>query len=165
MRGGGPRCPATEGLSRRALLVSCGLGLAVSVLGNVPLMGLPGALALAPALPIIEAIWGSAEFPQDSAWPWAILTTLCLGPLVPLAWMGTARLAGWRRGLVVGLGLVTGSVAVALATYAATVAPMLPASRAGAVPRGMAMQPSASPELHGGDARGIRPPRSDASHS
>ena len=110
--------------ARRALLVSVAAGLALSVLGNLPLMGIPGALALIPAEPVLRAIWGRADFPRDSAWPWAIMTTFALGPVVPLAWMGTRRWRGWRHALAFAVAFTLGATAVAVATYAYGVAPM-----------------------------------------
>jgi hypothetical protein len=110
---------------RKALLLSGGAGAALSLLGTVPLMGLPGALALVPALPVIESIWGRAEFPEDSAWPWAIVTTLALGPVVPLAWMTTRRWRGWRQALAFAALFALGATAVAVATFAVAVAPMV----------------------------------------
>lgn len=113
--------------ARRALLASSAAGLALALLGNVPLMGIPGALALVPAEPILHAIWGRADFPRDSAWPWAIVTTLCLGPVVPAAWMTTRRWRGWRHALLFAGAFTLGATAVAVATYAFGVAPMFEA--------------------------------------
>jgi hypothetical protein len=113
--------------ARRALLISCAAGLSLSLLGNVPLMGIPGALTLVPAEPLIHAIWGRADFPGDSAWPWAIMTTFALGPVVPLAWMSTRRLRGWRHALAFAAAFILGATAVGVATYAFGVAPMFDA--------------------------------------
>jgi hypothetical protein len=110
---------------RRAALLSLAGGAALSVLGNVPLMGLPGALALVPAEPILRALHGSAEFPRDSAWPWAIVTTLALGPVVPLAVLLPWRLGGRRHALAALALFAAGSTAVAVATYSLGVAPPL----------------------------------------
>jgi hypothetical protein len=115
----------------RSALLSTLAGAAVSGLGTIPGMGLPGALALVPASPFILAIWGGPEevlFPRDSAWPYAIMTTLALGPLVPAVWLGTRALglSGWRRAAAVAAGMLAGATLVALAVYAWGVAPRRP---------------------------------------
>jgi len=113
----------------RSALLSCLAGLALAGFGTVPGMGLPGALALVPAAPLILLLWGGTDaqmFPNDSAWPFAILTTWALGPLVPAAWLATRALglSGWRRALAVTAALAIGGAAVALAIYAWGVAPL-----------------------------------------
>lgn len=110
--------------TRRALLVSSAAGLALALLGNMLLMGIPGAMTLIPAEPILRLIWGRADFPRDSAWPWAIITTFALGPVVPAAWMATRRWRGWRRAVAFAAAFTLGATAVAVATYAVGVAPM-----------------------------------------
>lgn len=114
----------------RPALWSSLAGAALAILGIVPGLGLPGALALAPAAPLISAIWGMpAEhmFPQDSAWPFAIIVTLLLGPLVPALWLATRglRLSGLRRALAMTAGMALGGVLTALLAYALGVAPLL----------------------------------------
>lgn len=114
----------------RSALLSLAAGLALSVLGNVPGMGLPGALALIPAMPLILLVWDvspEAMFPRDSAWPFAIAVTAFMGPLIPLTWLGTRALglAGGRRALAVLAAFLLGSTAIALGTYAVGIAPML----------------------------------------
>ncbi len=109
---------------RRAALLWLAGGAALSVFGNLPLMGLPGAIALVPAAPILIALDGGVDLPRDSARRPAIRTTLALGPVVPLAARRPWRLAGWRYAAAA-LGLsVAGSAAVALAIHAVGVAPM-----------------------------------------
>jgi hypothetical protein len=113
----------------RSALVSVLVGLAVAGLGTVPGMGLPGAFAHIPAIPLISWIWGvsdAAMFPRDSAWPYMIMLTWCLGPLIPLAWLSTSALSGWRRALAVGAILVVGGTGAALGPYAWGIAPLLP---------------------------------------
>lgn len=114
----------------RSVLWSSLAGAGLAILGIAPGMGLPGALALAPAAPVISAVWGvPAEhmFPQDSAWPFAIIVTFLLGPLVPALWLATGalRLSGLRRALAMMAGMALGGVLMALLAYALGVAPLL----------------------------------------
>lgn len=115
----------------RPALLSTLAGLALAGLGTVPGMGLPGALVAAPALPLIQALWGvsdAAMFPRDSAWPFFLVVTWALGPLVPLAWLGTRALGlrGWRRALAVAAALLMGGAAASVLVYAWGVAPLRP---------------------------------------
>ena len=113
---------------RRSVLWSVAAGLAVSTLGNVPLMGIPGALALEAAMPIIRRIWPAANaFPRDSAWPFVIMVTLAWGPCLPVAWLGTRATglrgpAHWAAFAAMMLGL---GVLLCLGFYAHGIAPML----------------------------------------
>ncbi|TCH98681.1 hypothetical protein EJV46_08895 [Roseococcus sp. SYP-B2431] len=114
----------------RSALLSSLSGAALAILGVMLGLGLPGALALSIAAPAISAIHGvgsAGMFPQDSAWPLAILVTFLMGPLVPAVWLGTRalRLSRWRRTLAVTAGMVLGSGMMALLTYALSVAPLL----------------------------------------
>jgi hypothetical protein len=113
----------------RSALLSLLAGAALSGLGTVPGMGLPGGLTLITAGPLILLIWGGTDaqmFPQDSAWPFAIFVTWCLGPLVPIAWLGTRALgmAGWRRGLAVAAILIGGGTLAAIGVYAWGIVPL-----------------------------------------
>ena len=123
MRGGGPRCPATEGLSRRALLVSCGLGLAVwafeerrwtrlahplRVYGVNALLVFVGSGVLARVLTLVD-VDGTGGTPHLQGWLFANLLLEPIGDpkLASLAY-GLLWIAGWhavlaalwRRGVV-----------------------------------------------------------------
>jgi hypothetical protein len=109
---------------------SCLAGLLLATVGVAVLWGLPGALAVALASPVITAIYGVSRgtmFPGDDDWTFAIAVTLLLGPLVPAAWLGTRalRLSGWGRALGVALGMAVGGVLVVLLAYAFGLASML----------------------------------------
>ena len=112
----------------RAALGSVATGLAVALVGTVAGLGLPGALVAALAMPLIAAFWPAEDpFPADSGGPFVILLTLLLGALVPVLWLATRamRLRGWRRAIVVALGLPLGGIVLAVLLYAVTVAPLL----------------------------------------
>lgn len=114
---------------RRAALWSVLGGIALSVGGNLPLMGIPGALALMPVEGLIASLWGvppGGMFPRDSAWPYAIMTTLALGPVVPFAVLLPWRLRGWPYRLAAAALFVAGAALVAVLVYALGVAPLLP---------------------------------------
>jgi hypothetical protein len=107
----------------RAALRSTLAGIALAILGNIPLMGLPGALLTIPATPIIVLLYGTAPeamFPHDSAWPFFILLTLLAGPCVPAAWLAARALglAGWRRWAAFVAGFVALGTVGAIALYA-----------------------------------------------
>ncbi len=83
---------------QQALALSVAAGVGVAGLGTVPLMGIPGALALIPAEPFLRMMAsGNNLFPRDSAWPFALGMTWLLGALLPLAWMATRRWRGFGR--------------------------------------------------------------------
>jgi hypothetical protein len=115
----------------RAALGSVGAGLAVSVLGGLAGLGLPGAMLATAAMPVMAALWPAADpFPGDSAWPFAIVLSLAWGGLVPVLWLGT-RAAGvqvWRRAIAVATGMGLGGAVLAVALYAVSVAPLLSAA-------------------------------------
>lgn len=86
-----PRPPPPN---RRVLLRLCGVALAISVLGNVPGMGLPAVPWIALAQPV--AGWLRDGDPIGSLgpglWPLAILVTLVWPWFLPLFWPVAARL-------------------------------------------------------------------------
>lgn len=107
----------------KSALFSTLAGAALAVFGNVPGMGIPGALMMIPATPLILLLHGLSPeqmFPRDSAWPFMILLTLALGPLVPLCWLATrfAGLSGARRALWFTAGFVLGGTVLAVMLYA-----------------------------------------------
>jgi len=111
-----------------ALAISCACGAALSILGNMPLMGIPGALAWMLGEPIVGAVLGRRElpFPSDSAWPFAIFVTLSWGPVVPLAWLGTRAmgLRGVARGLAFSVLMALGGAAISAGFYLLSVWPL-----------------------------------------
>jgi hypothetical protein len=60
--------------------------------GGMLLLGIPGAIYMGPAVPIVELLRGMPQgslFRGDAAWPTAILLTLLVPPLLPvLLWLG-----------------------------------------------------------------------------
>jgi hypothetical protein len=115
----------------RSALLSSLAGAAFAILGVMLGLGLPGAAAVSLVAPVISAIYGVSSggmFPRDSGWPFAIMVTFLMGPLVPASWLGTRALglSGWRRALAVTAGMMLGSGLVALGVYALSVAPRLP---------------------------------------
>lgn len=109
----------------RAALLSVAAGAALSFFGLFPFVGLPGALSLPLAEPFVRGLYGTSEFPRDSAWPWAILTTVALGPVVPAAVLLPWRLSGGRYALAVAALLLAGFALVPTLVYALGVAPLL----------------------------------------
>jgi len=51
----------------RAALLSVAAGAALSVVEAIPLMGLPGAVSLVLATPVLAALCGAVDVPRDSA--------------------------------------------------------------------------------------------------
>lgn len=74
------------------------IGLIVSFLGNIPLMGLPGGVLVSIIVQIMEGI-GVAKLHSDSAWPAAIATTFLWGFLLwPCYWLN--HWLGWHELMV-----------------------------------------------------------------
>ena len=90
---------------RRGLWRVTAVAVAISVLGVVPLLGIPGALIYEVCDPWIRVARGSAyrELGED-AWPVAILLTLSWPPSLVLAYTATAgplrHSWRWVKGLV-----------------------------------------------------------------
>lgn len=73
----------------------------LTIVGIVPLVGIPGALALAAATPVLELIyWGrlthALERMTDSVWGVALLLTLVWTPALSPVWRLIDR---WKPGL------------------------------------------------------------------
>ncbi len=116
---------------RRSAVLSSLAGGALSLLGTLLALGMPGAFVLLLAGPLISAIYGVGEtnlFPADAAWPFVLLLTLLMGPLVPVLWRWTRRmgLSGWWRAFWMAGGMALGSTLLALGLYAIVVGPSLP---------------------------------------
>jgi hypothetical protein len=106
----------------KSALFSFLAGAALAVFGNIPGMGLPGALLMVPATPLILLLYGLSPaqmFPQDSAWPFMILLTLAMGPLVPLCWLATRfwGFSGWRRAAWFAGGFLLAGTGLAVLLY------------------------------------------------
>jgi hypothetical protein len=88
-------------------------------------MGLPGALLAVVTETLILAIWPAPELlPRDTAWPFFLLVSALWGACVPLAWLATRRLSGWRRALGFLALMALGGVATALAVYGIFIRPI-----------------------------------------
>ena len=116
-----------------SLALSILVGAALSI-GGVMLMGIPGALLALPALILLSPFVSIPPnpFPQDSAWPFALMVSLFWGASVPVVWMATRAMgfSGAKRGLIVVLGVALAGVAIAALTYWFGVVPLLPEAAA-----------------------------------
>jgi hypothetical protein len=112
----------------QAALVSVLAGAALSILGVIPGMGLPGALLALPAILLAAPFVAIPDdpFPRDSAWPFFILATLLWGPAVPIAWLGTraAGLRGNARAVAVIVAILALGVMTTTVLYLVTVPPL-----------------------------------------
>lgn len=99
---------------RKQMWVASGTALAISILGNIPLMGLPGALFMT------IAQFGSSDTMfcgGDRAWPAAIETTFIFPWSIPFAVMLIGTINLWRTQnrlspLPRGVGLFIGGIIV-----------------------------------------------------
>ncbi len=83
------------------------IGLGVSFIGNMLLMGIPGGVLVSIVLPIMEG-FGIAKFHSDKMWPAAIATTFLWGLLLwPCYWLnhwlGWHEVIAWLMWFVAGL--------------------------------------------------------------
>ncbi len=112
----------------QAALGSALAGAALSYLGTMIAFGLPGIGFAMVTLPLIGLIWPAEELlPGDSFWTFFLLISAWWGLSVPVAWLGTRRWAGWRRGLAFLAGMALGGVVTAFAVYAVVILPLKPA--------------------------------------
>lgn len=76
-------------MTARGLLISLGIALAVALLGNIPLMGLPGALVWSLFLPLADLLLGGVipRIRSDALWPLVILMTLLWPISIPLGYV------------------------------------------------------------------------------
>ena len=76
---------------RRPVLMAT-LAALVLMGGGMLLLGIPGAIYMGPAVPVVELLRSvppGSLFRGDAAWPTAILLTLLVQPLLPvLLWLG-----------------------------------------------------------------------------
>jgi len=78
----------------KVILIAAG----IAILGCIPFMGLPGALATTVAKPTTNLIYGTLAWEAwssklgDRAWPLAILVTLIWPIVIPAAWLVRARI-------------------------------------------------------------------------
>jgi hypothetical protein len=106
---------------RRGALVVAGLAAVVSIVGVMPLMGIPGAVVYELSAPWVQSILGEgyAEL-GDGAWPAAIVMTLAWPSSIVLAYVIACgplrRRSGWLRWPV--LILFPYAAAVSLALWA-----------------------------------------------
>lgn len=113
-------------------LALAGIALATMTLGCIPLMGLPGALALACIQPVLGLLGvASLDNLGDRAWPAALFLTLLIPPSLPVGFAIARNLvpASWHlpTWLVVAVVMYVWSCAVGYALLAGS-APAQPSS-------------------------------------
>lgn len=76
--------------------------------------------------PLLLAIWPAPELlPRDTSWPFFILVAAWWGASVPLAWLATRGLRGWRRALGFLALMAVGGVATAVGVYGIFIRPLV----------------------------------------
>lgn len=109
----------------QAALGSAVAGAALSYLGTMIAFGLPGVAFAMVTLPLIGLVWPAEELlPGESFWTFFLLISAWWGLSVPLAWLGTRRWAGWRRGLAFLGAMALGGVVTTVAVYAVVILPL-----------------------------------------